>query len=55
MARVELENGEWCRSDSDGIAKHGQHYKGYGSCGYVNWHLIDKLMASLFREMMKRK
>lgn len=52
---VELENGEWTYSYSDAF-KHGQHGpKMYGSCGYVNWHLIDSDMLRILRKIENRK
>lgn len=55
MSRIDLPNGEWCNSDSDGITKHGQHYKGCGACGYVNWHLYDELMIKEVRALIEKR
>ena len=52
---IEFPNGEWCHADCDGYTKHGQHYKAYGSCGYVNFRLIDKELIQDIDFIRKKK
>lgn len=44
---IEFDNGDWCYTDGD-YAKHGQHYLGYGSCNYVNFHLYNKELINQY-------
>ena len=39
--RVDLGNDEWTWKGAD-HERHGQHYKGTGSCGFVHWHLFSE-------------
>ena len=39
--RVDLGNDEWTWKGAD-HERHGQHYKGTGSCGFVQWHLFSE-------------
>jgi hypothetical protein len=52
---IMLDKGEWCYADCDGLTKHGQHYKTYGACGYVNFRLFDSVIADLARRKYEGK
>ena len=48
---VFFDNEEWTHTYSD-YFKHGQHSpKMYGSCGYVNWHLIDVVILKCYKNL----
>lgn len=45
--RIDLPDGKWFYAHKEAMT-HGQHYIGYGSCGYINFHLYDQLILDLY-------
>ena len=51
---IKLSNGEWTWPDTD-YNLHGQHYKMYGSMGFVHYYLIDKEIFDIRTKQQERK